>query len=456
MGLKVWLPLNGDLRNQGTQNVEISNTGATLNNNGKIGKCYSFDGTDDRLLFTPDVDGLEAVTMALWVYPSSINTGKTLLSLEYNSTWQMSLLDTKLAIRDDASGRSGTRKDFTYSGLVANTWNHIIAIYNKGTIQVYINGSLITTRITGGTKLNTEINHGVIGSAFQTSPNYYWNGKINDVRIYDEALSLAEIKEISRGLVRHYKFDNTNIIDSSLNNINGTTTGTLTTSSDSARYSSSLVFSGSQRIEAESLPNAVKTVSVWAKTTWESVSYSNYQFIFHDTSAKLCMGFASAGLLTYVGSSNGGAGSYVATSGKYLANQWNHIVIIVTGDTTRQVYINGQLATNNANNYFGGDLNELFIGCRHQGGAYMHYFNGQLSDFRAYATQLSEADILELYQMGAKIDLKNKFHTYELVEDSSTIKINKKGQLQINELNETTGINFDSTKDLNTNELIEI
>jgi hypothetical protein len=32
------------------------------------------------------------------------------------------------------------------------------------------------------------------------------------------------------------------------------------------------------------------------------------------------MGFASAGLDTYVGSSNGGAGSYVATSGKYLAN----------------------------------------------------------------------------------------------------------------------------------------
>ena len=49
MSLQVWLPLNGDLHNYGLSNINIINNGATIDNNGKIGKCYSFDGTNDYI-----------------------------------------------------------------------------------------------------------------------------------------------------------------------------------------------------------------------------------------------------------------------------------------------------------------------------------------------------------------------------------------------------------------------
>ena len=42
MSLKVWLPLNGDLSNQGLSNISFINGGATISNNGKIGQCYHF------------------------------------------------------------------------------------------------------------------------------------------------------------------------------------------------------------------------------------------------------------------------------------------------------------------------------------------------------------------------------------------------------------------------------
>ena len=45
MSLRVWLPLNGTLDNQGLDDVTVINNGATVNNSGKIGKCYSFDGS---------------------------------------------------------------------------------------------------------------------------------------------------------------------------------------------------------------------------------------------------------------------------------------------------------------------------------------------------------------------------------------------------------------------------
>ncbi len=41
MALKIWLPLNGNLENKGISDVTVTNNGATVDNNGKIGKCYS-------------------------------------------------------------------------------------------------------------------------------------------------------------------------------------------------------------------------------------------------------------------------------------------------------------------------------------------------------------------------------------------------------------------------------
>ena len=44
MSLQVWLPLNGNLDNQGLSEVTVTNNGATVDSNGKIGSCYLFNG----------------------------------------------------------------------------------------------------------------------------------------------------------------------------------------------------------------------------------------------------------------------------------------------------------------------------------------------------------------------------------------------------------------------------
>ena len=49
MALQIWLPLNGDLTQQGLSNVTVTNNGATVDNNGKIGKCYSFNGSSNYI-----------------------------------------------------------------------------------------------------------------------------------------------------------------------------------------------------------------------------------------------------------------------------------------------------------------------------------------------------------------------------------------------------------------------
>ena len=56
MSLQVWLQLDGDLDNRGLRDISVINNGASIDDNGKTGKCYSFDGMDDYLEFSPKVD----------------------------------------------------------------------------------------------------------------------------------------------------------------------------------------------------------------------------------------------------------------------------------------------------------------------------------------------------------------------------------------------------------------
>ena len=60
MSLRVWLPLNGTLDNQGLDNITTTLSGGiAIDNSGKIGKCYNFDGTNGQLLLTNlDLRGL--------------------------------------------------------------------------------------------------------------------------------------------------------------------------------------------------------------------------------------------------------------------------------------------------------------------------------------------------------------------------------------------------------------
>ena len=95
MSLKVWLPLNGNLKNQGSSKIIATNNGATINDNGKIGKCYSFSNTYINLIPTTAFNSSFSTeaSLALWVKVSTSH-----------STWAQAI---------------------TY-GTVGTSWNNIL------------------------------------------------------------------------------------------------------------------------------------------------------------------------------------------------------------------------------------------------------------------------------------------------------------------------------------------
>lgn len=131
MSLQVWLPLNGNLDNQSLTPVTVTNNGAIVDNSGKIGKCYSFDGSDDYIRYTGiDISGWTQLSVSCWVYFTS--TLKNVFGFsDPNGYWQFIIYNNTLEIRDNGTGQSGTRKSYSLGTNAANTWIHFCFTYNS-------------------------------------------------------------------------------------------------------------------------------------------------------------------------------------------------------------------------------------------------------------------------------------------------------------------------------------
>ena len=220
MSLQVWLPLNGNLNNQGLDgSLEFTNTAsATVAVDGKIGSCYSFSATSGTgLLLSKGKSASEFMdayinhhswSMCAWVRTTS--NDNVVFGLTYGlRLWCGST--NYVNLYNDTRNVSASNNISTIDGK----WHHICATYNTldNAVNVYVDGIKGTTSYypSGETYASSWANSVAIGRDFNNSTassHYYFQGSMNDVRIYDHCLSAKEVKEISKGLVCHYKLDN--------------------------------------------------------------------------------------------------------------------------------------------------------------------------------------------------------------------------------------------------------
>lgn len=188
MSLIHWWPLNGDTKDYGTENITLTNNGATVNNSGKIGKCYSFT-TAQNMNAILDFSKLTTCSVSFW-FKIATDEGNWLpFSGQDADKYFMATSGGTGAFYH--SGVGALTKTIYCDGIVRNTplrdglWHHycIIGLDLSSWTNFYINDY-----------------HHTVGA-------WNWAGQMNDIRIYDHTLSLKEIKEISKGLVLHYNFE---------------------------------------------------------------------------------------------------------------------------------------------------------------------------------------------------------------------------------------------------------
>lgn len=211
MSLRVWLPLTKDLRNQGLDNVTVTNSGATFNSAGKLGGCYYFNrSTPNYLKITnPLTTATNGVSMAFWVkLPSNGSVNDQLVHIGNGSGWTNNRFTC--FVRGGAStlifscgdGTNNTNYNCTSSALSLNQWTHVVCLYENSKMKIYLDGVLDKEYST--TIVPSFTNVAYIGIGAGPNVTEPATAYLNDVRIYDHALSEMEVKELSKGLILHY------------------------------------------------------------------------------------------------------------------------------------------------------------------------------------------------------------------------------------------------------------
>jgi hypothetical protein len=348
--------------------VGLPTNGVTLGSaaNGHLANAYTFDGTNDGVnIYSSDLSSVFNATEGSVVAWAKVSG---------SGVWSDSTLRRMLYLSADGNNRIIFQKDNAANSLLVYTifggtvkqtsiststtsWMMISVTWSKKDDQVkaYFNGVQTGNTLTGlgtwvGNLSSTNTMIGATGSVV-TDP---WSGAINDVKLFNRALSPAEISTMygaAPGPVAYWKLDEhtgTSAFDSSGNANTGTLTNTPTWVP--GKYGSSLKFvnASSQYVQLSSanLASTLTSTGYYTMEGWiklNALPGSEAQPIVWSNSGTDRNGIyiKSDGVISgafYNGSYTGAGSSTITT------DTWYHVAYVNAGGTV-SFYLNGVLAT---------------------------------------------------------------------------------------------------------------
>lgn len=173
-------------------NNNTGNVGTATWTTGKYGNALSFNGTNAKVTIanSATLQLTNAMTLEVWVNPSTLGNVWRDIIYKGNDNYYLegsSDNGSKFAV----GGTFSAGPLYSSSILPVNTWTHLAATYDKVTLRLYVNAVQVASKPQTATLL-TSTNPLQIGG--DTFFNQYFQGIIDEVRIYNRALSLAEIQ----------------------------------------------------------------------------------------------------------------------------------------------------------------------------------------------------------------------------------------------------------------------
>lgn len=192
-GLVTYYPFNGNTKDYGTEKNDLTVSGAitTADRNGNPNGAYYFNGASFMQKLSPTglPMGTTPRTICGWFNKAS-SIGEYIVGYGSFTTSQ----GNGLVVSDTVTGMFGVSDDVTifHEGF-RNQWMHLCGTYNSTNVEVYENGVLRVSALkTWSTVAGPSLE---VGRRLDGVANF--TGDLDEIRIYNRVLSLAEIRTLS-------------------------------------------------------------------------------------------------------------------------------------------------------------------------------------------------------------------------------------------------------------------
>jgi hypothetical protein len=141
--------------------------------------------------------------VAAWIKLNAGNSDRKIAGNENNSTggYKLGIHSSnrvEMEIRNATNASTLTRDVAGGTLINANLWYHVVGVYEKGVaVRTYVNGTL-DRELATSEAMGASSGPLVLGRE-PFSQSYWWFGLMDDVRVYNKALTAAEIQTVMRG-----------------------------------------------------------------------------------------------------------------------------------------------------------------------------------------------------------------------------------------------------------------
>jgi hypothetical protein len=178
-----------------TSNNTLTATNLTYNSDGSVG----FNG-NNSVITAPNnsIFDTQSPSVEVWIKTNALS--------QNGFFFEKGTVNTQYSLFQEGSSivwRQGSNSQYTTTANFINTsqWAHIVGTYAAGSRNTYINGVLVTSDT-----LNAPVgvNPSGITIGSYNSGGYFYNGSIGIVKVYNRAISAAEVRQNFNALKGRY------------------------------------------------------------------------------------------------------------------------------------------------------------------------------------------------------------------------------------------------------------
>jgi hypothetical protein len=210
-GLVGWWPFNGNANDESGNgnNGTVNGAALTLDRFNNTNSAYNFDGVDDFISAPKNTIFVSGITFNSWVY---LNTTSGVQS--FFESWGPSLTDRTFTLYGENGLRASIQtlngQKFAISSTLPNIseWYMLTGSFNGSELKIFLNSQLIQSTSTTNTAFN-QLQYGFYSFGRQIPSIQFFNGKLDDIGIWNRALTQTEITALYTSVLSSETFTNT-------------------------------------------------------------------------------------------------------------------------------------------------------------------------------------------------------------------------------------------------------